>query len=162
MSRGEYGAAARLLPRIRHQLLPVGQTPQDGEVFPETVGEQAVPVLHQIEGAVVDRHGLQPARLGLLFDPSAGVVGLALRAAELGFAVSLVAGDERHLQGGRKRGRSITLAQVSDGGSAPAPLRRSGRLLSALAVCAADFQVILFGDEERLGLSVLNSGVFRV
>ena len=41
------------------------------------------PALHQPEGAVVDGHRLKPAWFGLLFGPSAGVVGLALGDAEL-------------------------------------------------------------------------------
>ena len=32
---------------------------------------------------------------------------------------------------------------------------------STLAICAADFQVVLFGDEKRLEFSLISNGVFQ-
>ena len=86
-----------------HQLLPVGQTAQHGTQALAGHGWgqlELVPARYQAEGAVVDSHGLQPAGIGLFLDPAAGVVDLALRDAELGFAVVVGGpGDECHLPG---------------------------------------------------------------
>ncbi len=73
-----------------HQLLPVGQPPQD---VPEGLPAhclrecELIPGLHQIKGGAVDGYSLKPPRFGLFFHATAGGEGLALDAAQAGAAV---------------------------------------------------------------------------
>ena len=152
-----------------HQLLPVGQPPQD---VPEGLPAhclrecELLPVLHQIECGAIDGYRLKPPRFGLLFNATAGGEGLALDYAELRLAVVIVGSfDEFDFPGAHTK----YPAYLHDVG--PGLREQSDQLqhlgicedgfLPALGISAPDLQVVLLGDQERLGLPVFGDGVFQ-